>query len=87
VFVVRNDSDQPIYRVRIVEHEPELPLIPAHDARVEAMTADEAKSFGFSTPAYDGPYPVSVVFSDAAAVRWLRRRDGFLQKAPRGLRG
>ena len=84
-FVVRNDSDQPIYRVRILRREQEYPMINAHDSRVETMTGDEPKSYGFdvgkSTDA--GPYPVSVVFSDAAAVRWLRR-DG-LQKAPRGL--
>ena len=84
-FVVRNDSDQPVYRVRILAREHEYPMINAHDSRAEAMTEDEAKSYGFGggKPVDVGPYPVPVVFSDAAAVRWLRR-DG-LQKAPREL--
>ena len=84
VFVVRNDSEQPVYRVEIPgsEEEIEIPVIPAGDVCTQAMRRVDAQSFGFGTSAYQGPYPVAVEFSDAAGLRWMRNRDGSLHQSP-----
>lgn len=78
MFLVRNDSDQPIYKVRIQDHEGTIAMIPAEGERRVSMAQAEAKKFGFQTSAYDGPYPVAIFFSDAATLRWHRDRDGSL---------
>ena len=79
VFVVRNGSSQPIYKVRGLQ-EPKftLAMVPAGDMLRVRMTAAQAKVFGFQTPAYQGPYPVTIAFSDAAGLRWVRETDGSL---------
>ena len=42
-FVVVNGSDQPVFGVRIADRKAGLPLIPAHNVQLEAMSSAEAR--------------------------------------------
>lgn len=78
VFAVRNDSDQPIYQVRILGQAIEIAMVHAGSVHHETMTREQAESFGFEQPLpraegpHPEPHPVAVEFSDAVGLRWVR---------------
>jgi len=78
VFAVRNDSDQPIYQVRILGQAIEIAMVHAGSVRHATMMPEQAESFGFEQPLpgaegpHAGPFPVAVEFSDAVGLRWVR---------------